>query len=805
MLAPLSWLKDYVDIDVSVKELEEKLFSAGFEVEEVKELGKDISGVVVGLVEECALIPDTHISVCRVNCGEKGTFQICCGADNVAVGKKFPAALVGATVYATAKDHVTIEGVMTIKAGKLRGQESCGMLCSGIELGLSEELYPGAGYLGLLELPDDAPVGADIKPLVGLDEAIFDIAITANRPDCQSIIGIAREVAAVLKKPFRMPDLSYTENEKTLDFSIQVEAPDLCPRYIGHAVENVKVVPSPHWMQRRLALVGLNAISGIVDITNYVLKEFGQPMHAFDLADLGDNTIIVRRAKEGETITTLDEKTFSLTTDHLVICDKNRPVALAGIMGGLNSEIKDSTKNVLFEAAKFARDSVRKTGRSLGQSSDSSARFEKGVDEYSTIMGMKRALHLVEEIGCGSVTSYHCEVAVNPEISSRPLTVSRRRIEEILGVPVPEDVILRELSALDFSPVIDEDNLSVQVPPYREDIDNSAADLAEEIVRMWGYENLKPRFLDLARVTSGGRTPEQKKALKVKNTLCKAGFSESIFYSFFSPRDLDLIRLPEDAPERMTVRLMNPLTEDLSVMRTTLAPSMIHCAVRNLRRGNMSGRFFEMARTFHPKSLPLTEYPEERDALCILAFGEKETFFTAKSAPEELAKAFGLTFTYQKATRPYYHAGMCASISCEGKEVGVMGRVSYEICEELSIEKPVFLVELDYAVLSAMLDGKLHYTPISRFSVEKRDLALVAEEEMTCGELSEAIRSSCKYITEVKLFDVYRSEGIGENKKSMAFSLVFTPTDHEFTADEIDKYIQKILKKLSFLYGIELR
>ena len=282
MLAPLSWLKEYVDIDVSAKELEEKLFSAGFEVEEVKEIGKDISGVVVGLVEECDLIPDTHISVCRVNCGDKGTFQICCGADNVRVGKKFPVALVGATVYATAKDHVTIEGVMTIKAGKLRGQESMGMLCSGIELGLSEEMYPGAGYLGLLELPDDAPVGEDVKPLVGLDEVIFDIAITANRPDCQSIIGIAREVAAVLKKPFRMPDLSYTENGKTIDFNISVEAPDLCPRYIGHAVEDVKVVPSPAWMQRRLALVGINAISGIVDITNYVLKEFGQPMHAFD-------------------------------------------------------------------------------------------------------------------------------------------------------------------------------------------------------------------------------------------------------------------------------------------------------------------------------------------------------------------------------------------------------------------------------------------------------------------------------------------------------------------------------------------
>ena len=483
MLAPLSWLKEYVDIDISPKELEEKLFSAGFEVEEVNEIGKEISGVVVGLVEECNLIPDTHISICRVNCGEHGTFQICCGADNVHAGGKFPAALVGATVYATAKDHVTIEGVMKIKAGKLRGEESHGMLCSGIELGLTEELYPGAGYLGLLELPEDAPLGADVKPILGLDEVVFDIAITANRPDCQSIIGMAREVAAVLKKPFRMPDLSYTENKKAIDFNIEVQSPDLCPRYIGHAVDSVKIAPSPTWMQRRLALVGIGAINNVVDITNYVLKEFGQPMHAFDRRDLKDNCIIVRRAKENEEIITLDEKTFKLTPENLVICDKTRPVALAGIMGGLNSEIKPDTTEVLFEAAKFARDSVRKTGRSLGQSSDSSSRFEKGVDEYSTVMGMKRALHLIEELGAGEILSFHCDVAVNGEVKSRPLTVSLQKINSILGVEVPEEEVIRHLEALSFEPKIEGDALSVMVPPYRDDIDDSAADIAEEIAK----------------------------------------------------------------------------------------------------------------------------------------------------------------------------------------------------------------------------------------------------------------------------------------------------------------------------------
>ena len=805
MLAPLSWLKEYVDIDISPKELEEKLFSAGFEVEEVQEIGKDISGVVVGLVEACERIPDTHISICQVNCGDKGTFQICCGADNVRAGKKFPAALVGATVYATAKDHVTIEGIMTIKAGKLRGADSMGMLCSGVELGLSESLYPGAGYLGLLELPDDAVPGQDVKPLVGLDEAVFDIAITANRPDCQSILGIAREVAAILKKPLRMPALDYTENGETTDFSITVEAPDLCPRYIGHTVNNVKIAPSPHWMQRRLALVGINAISNIVDITNYVLKEFGQPMHAFDRRDLKDSAIVVRRAKEGEIIVTLDEKEFSLTSDNLVICDGSRPVALAGIMGGLNSEIKDNTQEILFECAKFARDSIRKTSRSLGQSSDSSARYEKGVDEYATVMGMKRALHLVEELGAGTVTSYHRDVAVTPEIQSRPLTVSRSRIEAILGISVPNEVILEKLGYLGFAPVIEGDSLSVKVPPYREDIDDSAADLAEEIIRSWGYENIRPRFLDLAHVTSGGRTEEQKKALKLKNTLCGQGFSESIFYSFFSPKDLDLIRLADDAPEREAIRLLNPITEDLSVMRTVLTPSMIHCAVRNLRRGNPEGRFFELARIFKAKSLPLTEYPEERQTLCIGAFGDRETFFTFKSAPESIARTFGVEFTYQKASRPWLHPGMTAEIVCQGKVIGVMGKLSYEICEELAVEKPVFLAEIDYEALSPMMDQKLRYVPLSKFTTETRDLALVAEESLTCGEICAAIRSSCKYLTEVTLFDVYRSDAIGQGKKSMAFNLVFTPTDHEFTSEEIEKYVQKILKKLSFLYQITLR
>ena len=546
MLAPLSWLKEYVDIDVTPKELEEKLFSCGFEVEELIEVGKDISNVVVGLVEECEPIPDTHLSLCKVNAGTHGTFQICCGADNVCAGGKFPLALIGATVYATAKDHVTIEGVMEIKQGKLRGYDSFGMLCSGTELGLNEDLYPGAGYNGLLVLPEDAEVGADVNPILGMDEWIFDIAITANRPDCQSIFGIAREVAAVLGKELKEPALDYTETGVTKNFEVIVDATDICPRYIAHYVHDVKIGQSPAWMRRRLALVGIGSISNVVDITNYVLKELGQPMHAFDYSYLEGDKINVRRAGNGEKIVTLDEKEFELDDQNLVICDGVKPVALAGIMGGLNSEIQDTTTEVMFEAAKFARDNIRKSSRALGQSSDSSALYSKGVYEYTTVMAMKRALHLMEELECGKVSSTHIEVNTGNSIEPKEMKVSVNRVNGVLGVKVPDEDIIRILTNLNFAPVINGDELTLQIPAYREDMEDYP-DVAEEVIRMYGYDHVISTFMPTAQVTLGGLNLRQKSELKLKRALCAAGAYEGIHYSFFSPSDLDMLRLPEDA------------------------------------------------------------------------------------------------------------------------------------------------------------------------------------------------------------------------------------------------------------------
>lgn len=795
MLAPLSWLKEYVDIDVTPKELEEKLFSCGFEVEELFQVGKDISNVVVGLVETCEAIPDTHLSLCTVNAGEHGTVQICCGADNVKAGGKFPLALIGATVYATAKDHVTIEGVMEIKQGKLRGYDSYGMLCSGTELGLNEDLYPGAGYNGLLVLPEDAVPGTDVKPIVGLDDWIFDIAITANRPDCQSIYGIAREVAAVLGKECKEPALDYTETDAKKNFKVEVAASDLCPRYIAHYVHDVQIKESPAWMRRRLALVGIGSISNVVDITNYVLKELGQPMHAFDYSYLEGDEIHVRRAEDGEKIVTLDEKEFALNSSNLVICDGVKPVALAGIMGGLNSEIVDTTTDVMFEAAKFARDNIRKSSRALGQSSDSSALYAKGVYEYTTVMAMKRALHLIEELGCGKVSSTHIEVSTGNSVEPKEMKVSVKKVNGVLGIEVPEQEMLRILKNLNFNPVINGDELTLQVPAYREDMD-SYPDVAEEVIRMYGYDHVISTFMPTAQVTSGGLNLRQKTERKIKNTLCAAGAYEGIHYSFFSPADLDLLKFPEDAKERHAIRLINPINAELSLMRTTLASEMLYAISRNQKKGILEGRIFELGNIFIPKELPLTEYPDERETLCVGIFGENESFFTLKGLAELVAETLNITFSYAPAKKTFLHPYQMAEVICEGETVGYLGKLSYEIQDELDMRVPAYVMELDLRVLSKWYGKERKFVPLPKFAEEKRDLAFVVDKQVTCEQMVNGIKEACDYVTEVTLFDVYEGIQLPMNKKSMAFSVVFTPREEELNAKVMEGLMEQILTQM---------
>ena len=802
MIVPYSWLKEYVDIDLTAEELVDRLSGCGFEVEEFTPFGAGISKVVVGEVLSCEKIEGTHLFTCKVNCGEYGSdIQILTGAPNVYAGMHTPAAL----------DGSTLPGGVTIKARPMMGIPSNGMLCSGEELGINDDLYPGADVYGIMDLPKDTVPGTDILKALDLEDWLLDISITANRPDCQSILGIAREVAAALGKEVKMPRTDYTVSDYVYpDLDVRVDAPDLCPRYLGHGVRNITVGESPRWMKKHLALCGLRSISNVVDITNYVLLEIGQPMHAFDMDQLQEKKIIVRRAAPGEKIQTLDEKEFTLTPDNLVICDGNRPVALAGIMGGLNSEITDKTTQLLFEAAKFARDNVRKTSRALGQSSDSSARFEKGICEYTTELGMARALHLIEELNCGEITASAFDCSAGAPRTGKRFTARLSRINAILGIEVPPEDVLRILGNLQFEVTRDGDLLDVTAPRYREDIEVGEPDLAEEVIREYGYEHVTPTFLKAATVTSGGKTPEQQRRERVNRIFCAQGYHEICTLSFYADSDLDVLHIAPDAPERNVLRIRNPISANLAIMRPLLAPSLLHIVEENLKKGNGEGRIFELSTVYLPGEAG--GMPDERPHLGFAAFGDSEDFFTVKGTVEALAEALGIRFEVERARDvPYLHPGIAAYLLCEGERIGVFGKLANDVASEMKLHKDskanhsIFLGEIDYRKLMAHAAGENRYQPISAFPPVVRDLALTVAEETTCGELVDEIRRACPKVSAVELFDVYRGEQLGEGKKSMAFNLRFEPEDKPLSPEEIDRYIKKILGNLKFKLGAEIR
>ncbi len=753
MKVPFSWLKELVDIDVTAQELEEKLFSCGFEVEELIPLDAGISKVVVGRIVEMEPQEGTHLTKCVVDCGEYGhDIRISTGAANMKLGDCVPAAL----------DGSTLPGGIKIKARKMQGVESNGMLCSGEELGLNDDLFPGSEVYGLLILPEDSVPGTDIAPVVGLDDYIFDISITANRPDCQSVLGIAREVAAILGKPLHMPAMDYnTVCDADEPISVKVEAPDLCPRYMAHYVRNIRMSESPRWMKRHLALCGLRSISNVVDITNHTLLEMGQPMHAFDLNKVAGRSITVRRAVEGEKITTLDEKEFTLNPNNLVICDAEKPVALAGIMGGANSGMDDNTTSLLFECATFARDSVRKTSRALGQNSDSSARYEKGVDRHSPELGLARALHLIQELDCGDITTLEYDLTDGRPLERKHIVTTPAKICGVLGITVPDQTMIDILKRLEFTVDVQADgSWDVSAPLYREDVE-SFPDLAEEVIREYGYDHIVPTFLNTAAVTNGGLNYEQKQQLKTKRLLAAQGFYEA--------------------------------------------------STDNLKKGNAEGRLFEMAPVYLAKELPINEHPHERQTLCIGAFGPEEDFFTVKGALEALAEGFDLTFTYQRETTSWLHPGISAAVYCNGKRLGVFGKLANEINAELEIAKEqkdsqnIYLGELDYEALMSCVEGELRYKPLSPYAAVKRDLALVCDEAVACGDIEETIRKASPLITEVKLFDIYRGANLGEGKKSMAFSLTLSDPAAEVSNEQVERTVKKVLGNLKFKLGIEIR
>lgn len=790
----LSWLKDYVDIDVTPQELETKLFGAGFEVEETQYLAKDIDKIVVGVVKAMEHYEGTHLQICTVDCGEYGNdLIILTGAENVFVGAHVPAALVGAT----------LPGGFKIKERKMVGKMSYGMLCSGEELGIAAGWYPGADVNGLLILDEATKPGESIVDVLGLDDYIFDISITANRPDCQSILGIAREVAAFLKKPLKAPGLTHTETEVTKDeIKVYDEAYDLCPRFLGHYIYDVKHFASPLWMQRRLASCGMKSIDAIVDITNYVLLEIGQPMHAYDLATLNGATVYPRRAKDGEKITTLDGKERVLSNSNLVICDAKEPIGLAGIMGGLDSEITENTVEIVLEAAKFMRDNVRRTGRSLGVHTDAAGRYEKGVDEYSVETGMARCLNLVESLGVAKISKTKFDCSGGASTEERQIEVEVKRVNDVLGIVVPTEEIIKILESLNFKVTENNGVMNITIPRYREDVAHYQ-DIAEEVIREYGYDHIVPRFLDSAKVTNGGLTAMQRREVAVKELLCSQGMFEISTMAMYSPKDLDALLLPENAPERNYIEILNPITENLSIVRTLLAPSMLTVISNNIKTDHDAGRFFELAPVYLPKSIPVKEYADERKHLCLGIYGQDEDFYSMKAVLDILANTYGLDFAYERAEVSYLHPGRSAAVICNGVKLGTFGQLKYELVNELSIaegkkaDTKIFMCELDYKLLSEQFAPAIKYTPVSDKESKSRDMSLLVSKTVEVGPMMAAVKAISKLAQSVSLVDIYENEKLGEDKKSVTLSVVFATADHDVTDEEADAAREKIVKKLS--------
>lgn len=797
-----SWLKEYVDIDLQPKELETKLFSVGFEVEGMEYLGENLDKVVVGQITSMEKYEGTHLQICHVNCGPMGEDHlILTGADNVFVGAKVPAALVGAKLPCG----------LDIQPRKMVDMMSYGMLCSGEEMNLNKDWYPGADVNGIMILAEDAPLGMEMRDYLELDDYLFDISITANRPDCHSVIGIAKEIAAALKKPFKAPDMSYVE-DGTVNEAISVEVIDkeTCPRYLGHYIYDVKYTESPLWMKRRLIAVGHNAINAMVDVTNYVLVEIGQPMHAFDLNDLEGSSIVVRRAEDGEKLTTLDEKERVLSTSNLLICDKVKAVGLAGVMGGLNSEIKETTTEVLFESAKFLRDSVRKTARGLGLQSDAASRFEKGIDEYTVECGMARALNLVQKLGIAKVSSSHFDVSGGASTEKRVINVETAKVNAVLGIEVPEADMVEILEALQFEVELKDGVLTLAVPRYRDDVENYQ-DIAEEVIREYGYDKVVPTFLDAAKVTSGGLNPYQAKELAVKNFLCSQGYYEIQTIAMTAKSEFDMFLIPEDAKERQVVELLNPITENLSIMRTLMAPAMVRVIENNIKNGHEEMRFFEMANVYLPKALPLTEAPEEKKMLCLGSCGAAEDFFAMKGSLEAFAGANDLTFTYKRGNVPYLHPGRTADVYCQGQKIGHFGQLRYEIVDQMNIaggkkaDTKIFIAEIDYSLLADLFKKGIKYIPESGFTGNGRDISLLIGKEVECGTIVDAITACDELITKVTLFDLFESEKLGADKKSMAFNIKLSSDEKDVTDAMTDEVIAKVLDALETQFGAQMR
>lgn len=811
MNTPLSWIKAYVpELQCTEQEYMDAMTMSGTKVEGYEKFDKNLDKIIVGKIEKIEKHPDADkLVVCQVAIDEKGTTtQIVTGASNVKEGQKVPVVLDGGRV-AGGHDGKIAEGGIKIKKGKLRGVESNGMMCSIGELGSSTEFYPDAAEDGIYILSDnpeykDAPAGSDAIALLGLRDANFEYEVTSNRVDCFGVLGIAREAAATFRKPFVPPVVKEVGNqEKTEDYiSVDIQNPELCSRYVARVVKNIKLAPSPEWMQRRLAASGIRPINNIVDITNYVMEEYAQPMHAYDLDTIADHKIVVKTAKKGDVFQTLDGQDRELDDTILTICDGEKAVGLAGIMGGENSKITDDVKTMLFEAACFDGTNIRLSGKKLGLRTDAQAKFEKGLDPNNTMEAMNRACQLIEELGAGEVVG-GC-VDVYP-VKKEPVTVGYDvdKINALLGIKATEEEMCQYWSMVDLVP--DKVTKTVFVPTWRQDI-LRLADLAEEVARFYGYDKI-PTTLPKGEATQGGVSYETTIQNILRTVVEQFGFSEGMTYSFESPKVFDKLLIPADGKLRQAIEISNPLGVDYSMMRTSPLNGMLSSLSTNYNHRNKDVRLYEVANVYLPKALPLTELPDERMQLCLGMYGEGD-FFDMKGCVEEMIDKLGIrqVVTYVPADdRPYLHPGRHADVVINDEIVGYLGEIHPEVADNYNLGTKTYVAVMDVELLAKYADFDVKYEGVAKFPAVTRDISLVMKKTVLAGQVEEVIRDNGgKLLEDYHLFDIYEGENVAADEKSLAYSIRFRAKDRTLEDKDVTTVMDKILKKLESL-GVSLR
>lgn len=796
MKLPISWLKEYAAVGTSTPvEIAESLLKVGFEVEEIIELGTDIEKVVSAkVISMNDHYNSNHLHVCMVDIGNE-ILQVVCGAPNVKVGIVVPCALNGAK----------LPGNIEIKTGEIRGIRSYGMLCSGAELGVDDTVIDGAEVNGLLVLPPNTPLGMDICEVLGLHDYVLDVSVTANRPDCQSIVGLAREVAASMGVRFTMPSLKYKTVPNSPDYyfpTVDIES-DKCSRYTGRLIKDVKIEKSPKWMRDRLRMVDIRPINNIVDITNYVLMEIGQPLHSFDLRFIKEG-IVVRQATEGEKIVALDGKEHLLDASMLVIADHEKPIAIAGVMGGEYSGIMEDTSDVFLEAANFERSSIRVTSRKLGLRSDSSARYEKGVDYLSVDTGRERALSLIYLLKAGKIVEGASDKGIN-EPKPRVIDTTVEKINSILGIDIKKTAIVKILKSLQFG--VDSQpgsqNLSIAVPLFREDVEDFA-DISEEVVRYTGYDNLPSTFLSTASCTKGGTDKTEKLLQSVKSIMVGFGAYEILNYSFVSAGACDMLKLKKNDYRRKVLKIKNPLNEDTAVMRTQMVHSMLNTLSLNLARGNENFRLFELGRVYLPNGENVQ--PTEKYVLSIGLTGESEDYYTLKSIVDSVLAFFKVDPPVNYSEQPYLHPGKSADAVLRGTLIANYGEVHPVIAESYALPKTCFVAEIDISSLIERYNDSVKYSPISKFPRVSRDIAIIVNDNVKVGDVIAEVKSKCgSNLEDIVLFDVYKGEQIESGYKSLAFTLKFRSNEKTLSETEIAEMLDISIGVLKKKYGAKIR